>query len=103
MASIFTRKTEVKVLANIPTHLYNEITTQEVLNVADQHQLEVLRQGPDAWNTWRKQHPRTQPYLNHATLSYATLFHANLTSADLSFPNFTKPNPTTPNPILPTV
>jgi len=71
--------------------------------VADQHQLEVLRQGPDAWNTWRKQHPRTQPDLSHATLSYATLFDANLSSADLSFANFSSANLSSANLILATV
>ena len=71
-------------LAIIPTPLYNESTTQEVINVADQHQLKVLQKGPGVWNTWRKQHPTTQPDLSGADLSDADLSDANLVNADLS-------------------
>ena len=84
----------------MPIPLYNKSTTQEVNNVADQHQLEVLQQGQDNWNTWRQQHPTTQPdlssanfrdanfrdaNLSNANLSYAILFNTNLSSADLSY------------------
>jgi TIR domain-containing protein len=48
--------------------------------VADQHQLEVLQQGPDAWNTWKQQHPTTQPDLSHADLSGANLSYARVRS-----------------------
>jgi TIR domain len=79
-ASISTREAQGNVLAIIPTPLYNESTTQEVINVADQHQLEVLQQGPDAWNTWKQQHPTTQPDLSHADLSGANLSYARVRS-----------------------
>src|SRR5258708_6317890 len=77
-------------LANTATPLYNESTTQEVNNVADQDQLDVLRQGRDAWNTWKEQHPKIRPDLSHANLSRADLGgadlrRANLSRADLSF------------------
>src|SRR5260370_1320457 len=52
--------------------------------MADQHQLEVLQQGPGVWNTWRQQHPTTQPDLSDAYLSFAHLTQANLSQATLS-------------------
>ena len=52
--------------------------------MADQHQLEVLQQGPDIWITWRQQHPTTQPDLRDADLRDADLRFANLRDADLS-------------------
>ncbi len=71
-------------LANIATPLYNESTTQEVVNVADQHQLDILKQGPDRWNIWRKRHPEIRPDLSGADLSGADLSGADLSFAALS-------------------
>ena len=73
-----------KVLTNIPTPLYNESTIQEVNNMADQHQLDVLRQGWGVWNPWREQHPEIQPDLSDADLSFANLYRADLGRANLS-------------------
>ncbi len=70
-------------LANITTPLYNEGTTQEVINVADQHQLDMLRQGSNTWYTWRKQYPEIRPDLTDANLSRADLFYADLTDVNL--------------------
>ncbi len=55
--------------------------------MADQHQLEVLQQGPGIWNTWRQQHPTTQPDLSGADLSRANLIGADLSEVDLSLAN----------------
>src|SRR5260370_41041397 len=74
-------------LANTATPLYNESTTQEVNNVADQDQLDVLRQGRDAWNTWKEQYPKIRPDLSHANLSRADLGGADLRRANLSRAN----------------
>ncbi len=52
--------------------------------MADQHQLEVLQRGPNAWNMWKQQYPTTQPDLSGADLSGADLNGANLSRADLS-------------------
>ena len=62
--------------------------------MADQHQLDILRQGWNVWNTWIQQHPTTQPNLSgadlrkadlsQADLSEATLRKADLSQADLS-------------------
>ena len=73
-----------KVLTNIPTPLYNESTIQEVNNMADQHQLDVLRQGWGVWNPWREQHPEIQPDLSDADLSFTNLYRADLGRANLS-------------------
>src|SRR6266851_296466 len=74
-------------LAIIPTPLYNESTTQEVINVADQHLLKVLQQGSGVWNTWRQKHPITRPDLSHANLNHTDLSHADLSYATLSHAN----------------
>jgi uncharacterized protein YjbI with pentapeptide repeats len=48
--------------------------------MADEQQLAVIRQGSDAWNSWRKQnHPSTR-----VDLAKACLANADLTRADLS-------------------
>ena len=51
--------------------------------MADQHQLDILRQGWDVWNTWIQQHPTTQPNLSGANLSQADLSQADLSEATL--------------------
>src|SRR5438270_587203 len=48
--------------------------------MANQQQLDLLQQGVDAWNRWRRQHEEVRP-----DLSYAHLNRANLNGADLSF------------------
>ncbi len=57
--------------------------------MANQEQLDLLKQGSDVWNTWRKQHPSLRPDLSGASLTraylkYAHLGGANLSRADLS-------------------
>jgi len=52
--------------------------------MANQQQLDLLRQGVKDWNTWRKQHPDIHPDLNGANLSNADLSGADLSGADLS-------------------
>ena len=72
--------------------------------MADQKQLDILKQGVVAWNEWRGEHLGVRPdliganlrgaklnnanfshaNLSHATLSAATLYRATLSSADLS-------------------
>lgn len=55
--------------------------------MANQEHLDVLEQGANIWNTWRKQHPQTQPDLTEANLSYTNLNQANLSYANLSYTN----------------
>jgi uncharacterized protein YjbI with pentapeptide repeats len=54
--------------------------------MADTQQLELLRQGVETWNRWRKkqkQHPYFRPDLNGASLYRADLAGADLRAADL--------------------
>ena len=56
--------------------------------MADDEHVEILKQGTDAWNTWRKRNPSTNPDLSNISLARAELdgadFHnANLMGADL--------------------
>jgi uncharacterized protein YjbI with pentapeptide repeats len=59
--------------------------------MANPEQLEVLRQGVEAWNKWRLEHRSIfQPDLSKADLSSANLSEANLHLADLSEANLSK-------------
>src|SRR5258708_38514552 len=49
---------------------------QEEDIMANQEQLDLLKQGRDVWNTWRKQHPSLRPDLSGADLSNADLSFA---------------------------
>src|SRR6266536_1385259 len=89
--STYARKDETERghLAYWPVPFYNESTTEEVNNsMADQQQHDLLRQGVEAWNTWRKQHPEilielSETILSGADLSEAILIGANLIGANL--------------------
>ena len=52
--------------------------------MANQEHLDLLKQGTDVWNLWRKQHPDTRPDLSNADLSNADLNGAILFKADLN-------------------
>src|SRR5258708_1402428 len=52
--------------------------------MANQEHLDILSQGVDAWNKWRKEHPDIRPDLSGAMLQRAYLFQADLSGADLS-------------------
>jgi hypothetical protein len=58
--------------------------------MANQQHLDLLQQGVDIWNTWRKAHPHIQPDLSEAhlegvRLEGANLKQAHLEEADLSY------------------
>jgi TIR domain-containing protein/pentapeptide repeat protein len=60
--------------------------------MANLEHLEILNQGVEAWNEWRREHPDVTPDLsaadlNGVDLSEADLSSANLVSADLSYAN----------------
>lgn len=60
--------------------------------MADPNHLEILAEGVEVWNRWRKAHPGTRPDLSFANLHLAELSEANLRCAelrgvDLSFAN----------------
>jgi hypothetical protein len=49
----------------------------------NQEHYDLLKQGVDAWNAWREEHPDVQPDLWGTNLSGADLGYADLSSADL--------------------
>jgi uncharacterized protein YjbI with pentapeptide repeats len=51
--------------------------------MADEKQLELLRQGELAWNQWRRENPNVIPDLRHAELQGSQLGHCDLSAADL--------------------
>src|SRR5215210_5246089 len=58
--------------------------------MANRKQLALLKQGVEAWNAWRREHPKVCPDLFGASLfgadlSNADLREANLRGADLSY------------------
>jgi hypothetical protein len=52
--------------------------------MANQEQLDLLKQGSEVWNNWRKQHPSLRPDLSGARLGGASLVRANLSRANLT-------------------
>src|SRR5215471_20681775 len=79
---------------------YNENTTEEASDMADQKHLERLRQGVSTWNAWREEQPQDfhphltranlrGAYLSGANLSFASLNGAQLNEAGLSLANLT--------------
>lgn len=55
--------------------------------MANQEHHDILKQGVEVWNKWRKTHPEIQPDLRDATLVGVTLKGANLRDVDLSGAN----------------
>ena len=55
--------------------------------MANQRQLNLLKQGVDAWNEWRTEDIDLQVNLSKANLSGAILYDANLSDANLSDAN----------------
>ena len=54
--------------------------------MADQSPLDLLRlQGPDAWNSWRRENPSVRPIFTGADLSGVDLSGVDHSKADLSF------------------
>jgi pentapeptide repeat protein len=60
--------------------------------MANQEHLDILKQGVDVWNKWRKEHPEIQPDLSRADLSNACLIDANLYGAILFKANLSRAN-----------
>jgi hypothetical protein len=52
--------------------------------MANPEHLEIIKQGVEAWNKWREEHPRVRPDLKGANLRWADLTRAGLYSADLN-------------------
>ena len=51
--------------------------------MANQEHLNILKQGVEVWNKWRKEHPRIQPDLSNLTFHGADLRGINLSQANL--------------------
>jgi uncharacterized protein YjbI with pentapeptide repeats len=60
--------------------------------MASEKQLEIIRQGVDVWNDWRRENPYLIPYLPGAILNGANLSGANLRCANLSGANLSRAN-----------
>ncbi len=52
--------------------------------MANPEHLEILKQGVEQWNKWRKEHPEVRPDLSGADLCRANLSEADLSGADLA-------------------
>lgn len=57
--------------------------------MANQEQLDILRQGTAMWNAWRRQHRETSIDLTRADLSNSNLDRADLSKANLGFADCT--------------
>jgi uncharacterized protein YjbI with pentapeptide repeats len=57
--------------------------------MADAHQFEVILQGVESWNQWRRENSGVRPDLSRADLRGAHLSGADLSGADLREANLT--------------
>lgn len=60
--------------------------------MANPEHLEILKQGVEAWNAWRQQHPYIRPYLTDAVLDGADLRGAFFRHAELARMNLSGAN-----------
>jgi len=60
--------------------------------MANQEHLDILKQGVEVWNRWRKEHLGIFPDLTFADLSFADLRGANLNRANLSRADLNRAN-----------
>jgi len=72
--------------------LLGEKNREEGTSIANQKHLNLLKQGVEVWNRWRKEHPEIQPDLSGADLRSADLRNANLCKADLYKANLREAN-----------
>ena len=72
--------------------LLGEKNREEGTSIANQKHLNLLKQGVEVWNRWRKEHPEIQPDLSEADLRSADLRNANLCKADLYKANLREAN-----------
>ena len=65
-----------------------------VINMANEEQLELIKQGVDPWNRWKRQHADKADLsgvdLRGTNLSLAELHQADLNTTNLSGVNFSK-------------
>jgi len=92
-----TRKRLVKpqteiALAELSPTIYNDSNKQEVNRVANQQHLDLLKQGVETWNQWRRVAADVRPDLSGADLSGAHLSGAHLYGTDLTQANLTQAN-----------
>jgi hypothetical protein len=62
--------------------IYNEQKTVELGNMAEQEHIDIIKQGRDAWDKWKKKHHEVEPDLSNATLIKIKLSHADLSGAN---------------------
>lgn len=60
--------------------------------MANKEHLEILEQGIEAWNEWRRRNPKVLPDLSEAKFNYSDLRNANLSNANLRNAIFYKAN-----------
>jgi hypothetical protein len=60
--------------------------------MANQEQLDILKQGVEIWNQWREEHSDIRPDLSEASLFHAYLHGANLRKAFLNEADFSRAN-----------
>jgi uncharacterized protein YjbI with pentapeptide repeats len=60
--------------------------------MANPEHLEILKQGVEQWNEWRKEHPEVRPDLSKAEFAGRNLSGANFSGTDLAGTNFLQAN-----------
>ena len=70
--------------------------------MANEEQLAILRQGPEAWNAWRQEHPDSKPDLIGANLGLADLSWATSSGPASAGPTCAGPTSSGPTSSGPT-
>lgn len=58
--------------------------------MANEEHLNILKQGVEVWNQWKRNNPGVILDLNETDMSWANLRQADLSDADLSRANLSK-------------
>ena len=78
------RRLAAKGWKEIGTTWPHPLRTHRIAAVADKQQVALIKQGPLAWNDWRRRDLTSDVDLNGADLTGADLYRADLSRADLS-------------------
>lgn len=77
--------------------LFFTILALNYYNMANPEHLNILEQGVDVWNKWRKENPDVKPDLNGAELNKMDFSNANFSDTRMEFTQLTNSNLTETN------
>src|SRR6266550_7219776 len=88
---VFSRMPTLPDLSKREYNLFNRVECSQKKTgekwMADQEQLDILKQGVEIWNQWRREHPSMVPDLSFADPTEVDLDDADLSGVDFSDAN----------------